>query len=219
MGNNDEEMKNGYNGDEPEAADFDDENPLEDAPLRRPSTPIRVIALVLVLGLIGLYALRPSTGGGRRSTGPFELTPVRASDETIESEALRGRPVVLNFWASWCGPCRREMPLFEEAWRTYRGQGLLVVGIDVKDAPDSALEFLNQVDVTYPVVRDEEEALIGALGITTGLPQTYFLRPDGEALDALLEGRIDDGGSLVIGEMSAEELESHIQELLAGSSA
>lgn len=188
-------------------------------PLRRPSTSVRIVALLLVIGLIALYGLRPSGRGGGTATGPFELAPVRDTDRAIASEELRGRPVVLNFWASWCTPCRREMPLFQEAWETYRDRGLLVVGVDVKDAPDSALEFLDKVAVTYPIVRDDEEALIRALGITTGLPQTYFLRPDPEALDALLEGRIEDGGRLVIGEMSAEELEVHIEELLEGTSA
>lgn len=203
---------------EPDPEEFR-ESDLEESPLRRPSTTVRIIALVLVIGLIALYGLRPSGRSGGTATGPFELAPVRETERAIVSEELRGRPVILNFWASWCTPCRREMPLFQEAWETYQDRGLLVVGIDVKDAPDSALEFLDKVAVTYPIVRDDEEALIEALGITTGLPQTYFLKPDPEALDALLEGRIEDGGRLVIGEMSAEELEAHIEELLEGTSA
>lgn len=201
-------------GEPPEESTADEETPLP----RRPSTTIRVVAGILVIGLLGLYVLRPSSRGGGDPTGPFELVPV-ASGTTISSEDLRGRPVVLNFWASWCSPCRREMPLFQEAWEKYRDAGVLVIGVDVKDAPQSAIEFLEEIDVTYPVVKDEEEALLGALGITTGLPQTYFLEPDPDALDALLGGRAHEGGALVIGEITQAELNSRIEEMIEGTSA
>lgn len=188
-----------------------------DEPPRRPPTWVRVVAAVLVIGLLGLYVLRPSSKSGGKAIGDFTLVPLTGSGQTIHSEDLRGKPVVINFWASWCTPCRREMPHLQRVWEKYRDEGVLFIGVDVKDAPDSATAFLEKVRVTYPVVVDEDEALLQALGITTGLPQTFFLRPSEDAIDDLLEGRWRDAGNLVLGEMNEEEIEAQIEALIGAS--
>jgi len=172
------------------------------------------IAIALAVATLGYLGLRPA---GQRDLGPapdLRLEPLRGS-EIIGNDDLRGRPVVLNFWASWCDPCRDEMPLFEETWREHFEEGLLVVGVNVQDRADFALEFLDEVEVTYPVVTDPDKVLQDRLAIT-GLPVTLFIRPEEGALDAVLGGRIDEGGKLVVGEISAEELRTRVQELLGG---
>lgn len=121
--------------------------------------------------------------------------------------ALRGHPVVVNFWGSWCGPCRAEMPLLVKAWRTYAARGVVIVGFDVDDTPAEARRFLEEYHVDYPIVTVPNERLPRAYGVI-GLPTTVFVDaagmirarqlggfvgPDGERvltrrLDALLAG-------------------------------
>jgi thiol-disulfide isomerase/thioredoxin len=169
-------------------------------------------AVALGLAAAVVLALRPASDRDAGQAPDFTLQALRG-DERIESDELRGRPVVLNFWASWCDPCRKEMPLFEQAWQEHQDEGLLIVGVNVMDSPRPALEFLDEIKVTYPIVGDPESLLRKTLNVT-GLPQTLFIRPTQDALDAVLGGRIDDGGKLVLGEISEEELDEEIGVIL-----
>ncbi len=87
---------------------------------------------------------------------------------------FRGRVVVLNFWASWCLPCREEMPNLERAWREFRGRGVTVLGLNVADDYDEATSFLKQLRITYPNVFDPEETRLNQYQVT-GLPTTFFV--------------------------------------------
>lgn len=104
---------------------------------------------------------------------------------------LRDQPVLINLWASWCGPCRQEMPLLAEAAK--RNKAVRFLGVNTRDDPSMAADFLPEVGVTYPQVVDVDGELLGTTRVR-GLPVTL-------AVDA--EGRIVDR---VIGEVSAEEL-------------
>lgn len=97
----------------------------------------------------------------------------REGDDLSLSE-LRGRPVILNFWASWCDPCRREAAILEDAWRAGRARGAVVLGVDVQDLTGNARDFINRFKQTYPHVRDKGEGTYRRYGLT-GLPETYFL--------------------------------------------
>jgi cytochrome c biogenesis protein CcmG/thiol:disulfide interchange protein DsbE len=118
---------------------------------------------------------------------------------------LRGHAVVLNFWASWCVPCREEAPLLSGVARDYRSRGLLVVGVDTQDLEAPARAFLVQHQVTYLNLRDPDGS-VGRLFGTTGVPETFFIDAGGRiqgkfpgeqidpaiwrrAVDALLAGR------------------------------
>lgn len=118
---------------------------------------------------------------------------------------LRGHAVVLNFWASWCGPCREEAPLLTGVARDYRSRGLLVVGVDTQDLESPARAFLARYKVTYLNLRDPDGS-VGRLFGTTGVPETFFIDADGRiqgkfpgeqldpavwrrAVDAVLAGR------------------------------
>jgi cytochrome c biogenesis protein CcmG, thiol:disulfide interchange protein DsbE len=95
----------------------------------------------------------------------------------LSLESLRGKPVVLNFWASWCSPCKDEAPLLQEASERW-GDRVSFVGIDVKDFRADARAFVERFGITYPNVYDGKGSTIGRYGVT-GYPETYFLDAEG----------------------------------------
>jgi cytochrome c biogenesis protein CcmG/thiol:disulfide interchange protein DsbE len=107
-------------------------------------------------------------------------TRVAASlaDGRLSLRELRGTPVVLNFWASWCVPCREETPELQRFWRAERERGTLVLGLDMQDLTDDARDFIRDHSMTYPVIRDRGNDVARAYG-TTGIPETFFLSPRG----------------------------------------
>jgi cytochrome c biogenesis protein CcmG/thiol:disulfide interchange protein DsbE len=121
----------------------------------------------------------------------------------LELHSLRGRPVVLNFWASWCVPCAHEAPLLVSSAQAHRGQ-VLFLGVDVQDFSSDARGFLRRFHVDYVSVRDGGSGTYDAYGLT-GLPETYFL---------------DKRGRIVvhqIGEISADGLADGIRQAREGA--
>ena len=117
-----------------------------------------------------------------RLRGPLE-------DGRLSLAELRGSPAVVNFWASWCDPCRKEARLLEGGWRSARADGVVFVGLTMQDARSDARGFLREFGVSYPNVREPDDATARAWGTTTGLPETYFLASD-EKVVAHVIGRI-----------------------------
>lgn len=158
---------------------------------------------VLLVALLGYGVLRQAPGstiddtlaaGGSVAAPAFELEllergrelgPLRAplagalADGRLGLSELRGVPVVLNVWASWCGPCRDEAPLLERIWRQQaRPAGVLMLGLNMQDVRDDARAFLREFDVSYPNVRESTNATARRYG-ATGLPETFFISPQG----------------------------------------
>ena len=100
------------------------------------------------------------------------------ADGRLSLRELRGRPVVLNFWASWCDPCREETPILERAWQQARGTGVVFLGLNMQDITDDAREFIAELQMTYPNVRDRGNGIARDYGVT-GLPETFFIAPNG----------------------------------------
>lgn len=98
--------------------------------------------------------------------------------ESIRLSDLHGQVVVLNFWASWCPPCRWEMPFFEDISQQYRADGVTFVGVAMSDTLDAAREFADTAGVTYPVGLDATNEIARAYRVVT-LPTTFFISPDG----------------------------------------
>jgi peroxiredoxin len=96
----------------------------------------------------------------------------------VDLAALRGRPVVVNFWATWCEPCVREFPLLRQAAAGHRADRLAVVGVLTSDRPAAARDFVGAYGATWPVGLDPAATTAGRWG-AVGLPHTYFVRPDG----------------------------------------
>lgn len=100
---------------------------------------------------------------------------------TVALSQFRGRPVVVNFWASWCKPCIYEAPLLQAAWERYRGRGFVLVGVNVQDTEPAARAFMQRFGFTFLNGPDRS----GAIGIdygVYGLPETFFIKPDGTIL-------------------------------------
>jgi peroxiredoxin len=96
----------------------------------------------------------------------------------VDLAALRGRPVVVNFWATWCEPCVREFPLLRQAAATHTRDRLAVVGVLTNDRPAAARAFVRRHHATWPVGIDPDATTAGRWG-AVGLPHTWFIRPDG----------------------------------------
>jgi cytochrome c biogenesis protein CcmG/thiol:disulfide interchange protein DsbE len=108
--------------------------------------------------------------------------------------SLRGKTVVLNFWASWCEPCKREAPALEQLWRRYRGSNVVVLGVDSNDTSRDARRFLGAHGITYPVVSDPG-GLVAANRYGIGaLPVTYVLDARGRVVGGRVLGPISDKG-------------------------
>ncbi|MBI3745211.1 MAG: TlpA family protein disulfide reductase [Chloroflexi bacterium] len=106
------------------------------------------------------------------------FTLVTLTGETMDLSRLRGRPVVLNFWASWCLPCRDEAPLLVAADTGYRSQGLQVVGVIYQDSAANARAFMARYGQTYPGLLDPDGRTALNYGVF-GIPETFFIDRDG----------------------------------------
>jgi cytochrome c biogenesis protein CcmG/thiol:disulfide interchange protein DsbE len=140
---------------------------------------IRLLAFVLVpAAFVGFLAYSflstapPKTLVGK--PGPEFTLPLLGTSRTLSSEELKGHPVVLNFWASWCIPCREEAPALQSAWERYEKRGVRIVGVNLQDSEQDAKDFVKEFGLTYPIVRDPNLSMWTKLGVA-GLPETFFL--------------------------------------------
>ena len=174
---------------------------------------LMVLPGIVLLGLLAWGFLAP---GDRVQQAPeFELELLGGG--TISSEELKGQPVVLNFWASWCIPCREEMPAFERMWDRYRSQGIRIIGVNVQDSEIGAREFVDEVGVTYPIALDPQNELASQLGVR-GLPQTFFIDADFSFEKVTAEEALEgEGERVTFGAIDEETLEAEILDLLEGS--
>ncbi|HEX8741516.1 MAG TPA: TlpA disulfide reductase family protein [Thermoleophilaceae bacterium] len=164
-------------------------------------SPVSVVALAAAVALLGLLAYGVLSNGddsgideaiadGKRPDAP-ELTLPRLDGPGRASLAdYRGKVVVLNFWASWCEPCRDEAPLLERWHRRIAPQGATVLGVDALDADDDAREFLLSFHITYPNVRDVSGERLRPFGIAA-YPETFVIDRRGR-IAALVRGPVDE---------------------------
>jgi cytochrome c biogenesis protein CcmG, thiol:disulfide interchange protein DsbE len=111
----------------------------------------------------------------------FALTPLDGSGQRISLSQYRGKPLIVNFWASWCIPCQRETPLLARWYKQQHGQ-VNLIGLDENDSAANALKFAHAKGVTYPIGTDGALAAANAYGVT-GLPQTFFLNAKHRIVD------------------------------------
>ncbi len=169
---------------------------------------VLIVALFFVFGSRLVQVGQPALASGEAP--PFE---VRTFDgQTVNLANLHGKPVVLNFWASWCQPCRQEAPILQAAWEQYRTQGVMIVGVDYVDTESEAQKYLAEFKITYPNGPDLRSTVSQAYH-TTGVPETYFITRDGK----LLSGSDPSGRAYAhwIGPIPQEALIARIEKLLS----
>lgn len=141
------------------------------------------ITLAVLLPLIGLLAFGfsrdprfiPSPLVGRQAP-PFTLTLFDGTQ--IRLEESRGKVVFLNFWASWCPPCRAEARDLEAAWQKFKDEDVVFLGIDIQDTEAAARDFIQEFSITYPNGRDASGKIAIDYGVW-GIPETFFIDPTG----------------------------------------
>lgn len=123
-------------------------------------------AAILILSL-------PAFAAGAGTPAP-DFTLTARDGGTVSLAKHRGEVIVLNFWATWCGPCRKEMPLLESIHRRYQERGLTLIGVNVERDPKAADAWLRQTPVTFPIVYDTESK-VSQLYKVNGMPSTVFI--------------------------------------------
>lgn len=153
----------------------------------------QIAAVGLVAALLGLFAWSLVGDEDEAAAGgpaPAWTLPLLEGGGELSLESLRGKAVVINFWASWCVPCEEEAEELEAAWRKYRARGLVVVGIDANDFAGDARKFVREHGVTYPVVHDGPGATLGDYDVE-GFPETYFVDRRGRLVAERIQGPVD----------------------------
>lgn len=138
---------------------------------------IAIPLLFLLFLALRLYQTNTSEQRAAGEAPPFAFTTFEG--EAISLADLRGKGVVLNFWASWCDPCRAEAELLEATWRNEQNNGIVFIGLDYLDQEPAAKAYLAEYSVTYPNGPDLQSDAARRYGIK-GVPETFFIDPEGK---------------------------------------
>ncbi|NQS90996.1 MAG: TlpA family protein disulfide reductase [Chloroflexi bacterium] len=140
----------------------------------------KITSFVLIVILIGLLAWAMGRNlQGRVQEGPApDFSLIGFGGDTIRLSDLRGQVVVVNFWASWCPPCREEAPYLEETWRKYQNNGVVFIGVDYVDVEPAALAYIEEFNITYFNGPDLRTTISQAYNIQ-GVPETFFIDKTG----------------------------------------
>jgi cytochrome c biogenesis protein CcmG, thiol:disulfide interchange protein DsbE len=169
--------------------------------MRRLLAPIPIAVLCAVVALVALLAyglasnepdrqVDNAVAAGQRDPAPNIELPNLQGPGTSSLSDYRGKVVVLNYWASWCPPCRAESPLLERWHRRLSKSGATVLGVDVQDVDSDARAFAKKYGLTYPMLRDGPGDTRDDLGIL-GLPETFVIDRKGR-IAAVQRGAVDD---------------------------
>jgi cytochrome c biogenesis protein CcmG/thiol:disulfide interchange protein DsbE len=160
---------------------------------RRLKLTAQLLALAGVAGLLALLVWKlshqqhaPPVG----SVAPAFTLRRLGGTGNVSLDSLRGRPVVLNFWASWCTPCKSEAAVLERDWARYRSRGVVFLGVDYHDLAADARRFISTHELTFTMLEDGSGRVTGSYGISQ-VPETYVVNRHGRIV-AHLAGPITD---------------------------
>jgi cytochrome c biogenesis protein CcmG, thiol:disulfide interchange protein DsbE len=177
----------------------------------RPAPPTRkrwragiIAAFAVLLALLGLLAwgLKQSQAGPRESGKAPDFTLTGYDGRVVALSRLRGQVVIINFWASWCLPCREEAAYLEQTWRKYKDRGVVFIGVDYVDTEKEARAYIKEFDTTYVNGPDLGTRISQSFNIK-GVPETYYVDKNG-----VLRG-------VNIGPLKSPQLDQKIDDLLA----
>jgi peroxiredoxin len=208
----------------------------------RPSLFRRFLLPLIVIGAIvaAIWWLESRDDGGVSPTGerygPVELPATlqtagldvkaeegalapdfllsRLDDGELRLSDLRGQPVVLNFWATWCGPCRKEIPQFVDAYERFRDDGLVIVGVNMQEGKGIVRPYAEDFGMDFPIAIDVDGEVGDAYRLL-GLPVTYFIDADG-VIRSVFTGPFEraEGDTDVRGAIEQSELDRRIADIL-----
>jgi cytochrome c biogenesis protein CcmG/thiol:disulfide interchange protein DsbE len=163
----------------------------------------QAIAVAAVAGLLALLVWKLVNENGRpRGAAPeFNLSRLGTPGK-LALRSLRGKVVVLNFWASWCGPCKQESQVLEKGWQRWGAQNVVVVGVDSEDFSGDARRFAQHYGLTYSLLHDGAGSVKDRYGVT-GFPETYFIDRRGKIVD------------YVAGPVTRDSLDANVRRALA----
>jgi len=169
-----------------------------------------LFALILIAGLMWIFSSADRGGASTAGRIPAPQKGFLAPEFTLKDpqglsvslSQLRGRPVLVTLWATWCEPCRAEMPVIENMYEAYQSQGFVVLAVNatLQDDPFAIVPFINEFSLKFPILLDETGE-VARLYELRSLPTSFFIRRDGTIAEvvvggpmaeALLRARIDE---------------------------
>lgn len=159
-----------------------------------------VLALAVIVTFYRAFGEDPQVMEKGKAAPDFTLQTVDGKPLTLSD--LRGQAVVLNFWATWCSPCRREMPALQAAYEAYREKGVVVVGVNFGESRATVRGFLSRYGITFPVVLDQDQQITSKMYEVKSFPTTVFIDARGTVR------------AVHIGELNRQLLDQYLAPLL-----
>ncbi len=149
------------------------------------SSILLMLMALAVLLVVGYAFYLQQTSGPAEGAAPdftinvWDMDQLALAGETLTLAELSGKTVVLNFWASWCGPCRAEAPMFERVWQEYADRGVIFLGVNTEDTDTAVMKYIDEFNLTYPHAPDQGGRMEKQYGVT-GIPETFVIDGNGE---------------------------------------
>ncbi len=165
----------------------------------RKRSKVAIVLLIVICIVFAYFYLSYMEEKGREdldyetlyfSLGIQRIDPPQKTEDftlrTLEGERVslkdyRGKVIFLNFWATWCGPCRMEMPSMEKLWQDFKEENFLILAVNIQEESKLVSSFMKEMNLSFPVLLDEKGSVARSYGIR-GIPTTFFLNSEGETI-------------------------------------